>query len=1029
MTNPNCVRFFLFCGLVINSIISYGQSGPAGVGSSSDNALWIDIDRLSLSNGSVVSELTDFSGNANHIPLQGGTGATINANALNGQDLITFSGTDYYQGSSFSELDNISGLSYFAVHATTSGILTMLQYTGGGTQNLRAFTHRRVTDFNSWAPTISSVANIAYTGNASQNIHSFTWSESATTIDAFLNGGATGSRSSANGNPGTHQFLSVGRNTYNSAYFLTGEIAEILIYNTNLNTTQRIIIENYLSAKYALALAANDKYTFDATHGNEVAGIGQTSVTDNHTAAQGTSILLIENPAGMSDGEFAMWGHDAAGTGTNNTDFMSGDTTQLDQEWRWDETGGDVGAVDVTFDMTGIAMGTDPTKYILIATDDGDFTTNRSVLGDGNAIGVNNLSVNGNLITFSGVDFTDQDYFTIAYNGKLDDATALNFAGVQENWNVALTWDINQVPDSSLNAIIFAGGNDVLVNVNSTINDLTIQSGSSLTVGTGVTFKIFGNVIVEAGATFTCNTGSTVSFESISGAQTITNSSTDPISFYNLSIDNNLGVSLNSGPASVSSALDLIDGTFTINDNLTFVSDASVTGHIETVGATGNLIGNIIAQRFADTRNAGWNDIASPVVGTTIADLDDDLFISGVAGADGYAANTSGGGFISIYKMNNVTQSWEAVANVNDAMTNGEGFEIWLADDLSTFGGKSWTMAGSIDLTNTTQQTLDIETGWNLVGNPYPAFLDFESISNRSGNVTNNEFWTVEAATNSFVVKNALQMIPPGQGFWVLTSSGTDLTVDPTTDFVASNSTIMYKNDYIADEEVRILIQNQDSEKPLGSNVYLRKNQNAYAGADLMDIPALKRPEPKSCHIAFDNFGKQNLVNYVSVDEDHLELPLSIESGMEANFTMTFEGIDQFYEYQCINLVNDATGEKIPLTSESEYEFKLGENKPVQMRLILSKEDYADCLAPSFYSAGDVSVTAQGKTVFTDFSLDRGATAEIRIIDMLGNTVVSETRNVGYNRETFNLENAGSGVYLISVTINGDTQTEKVILQ
>lgn len=1019
--------FIFILGISLNT---FCQTGPAGVGTSSTLKIWIDADQESYSNGASASTLNDWSGNGNN--FDGTSAPAFVSSAINGNPAFLFDGTNRLTNNSLVGLDNITSATWFCIAqksvSTSWQTIFAINYAENSEKIAINYANLRLRS----ALKRDAGSFIVQTASASSSyrILSSSWNSSSTSFQTWLEGSSVGSTTSTGATnfttAGTAQF---GRNLVNSGGSFSGNMAETIVFNTAINTTQRIIIENYLSAKYALALSANDKYTFDAAHGNEVAGIGQTSATDNHTAAQGTSILLIENPAGMSDGEFAMWGHDAAGTGTNNTDFMSGDTTQLDQEWRWDETGGDVGAVDVTFDMTGIAMGTDPTKYILIATDDGDFTTNRSVLGDGNAIEINNLSVNGNLITFLGVDFTDQDYFTIAYNGKLDDATALNFAGVQENWNVALTWDINQVPDSSLNAIIFAGGNDVLVNVNSTINDLTIQSGSSLTVGTGVTFKIFGNVIVEAGATFTCNTGSTVSFESISGAQTITNSSTDPITFYNLSIDNNLGVSLNSGPASVSSALDLIDGTFTINDNLTFVSDASVTGHIETVGATANLIGNIIAQRFADTRNAGWNDIASPAVGTTIADLDDDLFISGVAGADGYAANTSGGGFISIYKMNNVTQSWEAVANVNDAMTNGVGFEIWLADDLSTFGGKSWTMAGSIDLTNTTQQTLDIETGWNLVGNPYPAFLDFESISNRSGNVTNNEFWTVEAATNSFVVKNALQMIPPGQGFWVLTSSGTDLTVDPTTDFVASNSTIMYKNDYIADEEVRILIQNQDSEKPLGSNVYLRKNQNAYAGADLMDIPALKRPEPKSCHIAFDNFGKQNLVNYVSVDEDHLELPLSIESGMEANFTMTFEGIDQFSEYQCINLVNDATGEKIPLTSESEYEFKLSENKPVQMRLILSKEDYADCLAPSVYSAGDISVTAQGKTVFTDFSLDRGATAEIRIIDMLGNTVVSETRNVGYNRETFNLENAGSGVYLISVTINGDTQTEKVILQ
>jgi hypothetical protein len=1021
---------FLIISFILSSVILSAQSGPGGVGTSSSLVLWIDINALALGNGSLVQNLNDISGNSN-IFTQSAAGyqATLTTSALNGKSVLNFSG-NHYDLNNFTNFEGLTETTSFFVANYNSLGTSQFIFNIRDSQNNQAYCTRTVnSSFTQYYLTGSSVNRVLSTANTNYNIHTSNWNASTGAFGTHINSATISTRTDAGQSFNGITRIRIGRpaNAFSNSF--DGNLAEMIYFNTAINTTQRIIIENYLSSKYALALSANDKYTLDATHGNEVAGIGQTSATDNHTAAQGTSILLIENPAGMADGEFAMWGHDAAGTGSNNTDFMSGDTTQLDQEWRWDETGGDVGAVDVTFDMTGISMGTDPTKYILIATDDGDFTTNRSVLGDGNAVGVNNLSVVGDLITFSNVDLTDLDYFTIAYNGQLDDAIALNFAGVQENWSSALTWDINQVPDSSLNAIIFGGGNDVLIDVNSTINDLTVESASSLTIDNGITLQIFGDLKVESGATLTCNTGSTISFESQTGTQRILNNSANTVTFYNLSINNTFGVSLSNGPAGLSSALDLVDGTFTINDNFTFLSDASVTGHIETVGATANLTGNIIAQRFGDTRNAGWNDISSPAVGSTIADLDDDLFISGVAGADGYAASTAGGGFVSIYKMDNVTQAWEAVANVTDAMTNGVGFEIWLGDDLSTFGGKTWTMAGSIDLTNTTQQTLDIETGWNLVGNPYPAFLDFEAISGRAGNVTNNEFWTVEAATNTFVVKNSLQMIPPGQGFWVLTSSGTDLTIDPTTDFIASNSTAMYKNDYIADEEVRILIQNQDSDKPLGSNVYLRKNQNAYAGADYLDIPALKRPEPKSCHIAFDNLGKQNLVNYVSTNKEHLELPLNIESGMAANFTMTFEGIDQFSEYQCINLVNDATGEKIPLTSESKYEFKLGENEPVNMRLILSKEDYADCLAPSMYSAGDVSVTTQGKTVFTDFSLDRGATAQIRIIDMLGNTIVSETRNVGYNRETFNLENAGSGVYLISVTINGDTQTEKVILQ
>ena len=53
------------------------------------------------------------------------------------------------------------------------------------------------------------------------------------------------------------------------------EIAEIIIYNNLINNAQRIIIANYLSSKYNIAIFnPSDRYSYDASYGNDVAGIG-----------------------------------------------------------------------------------------------------------------------------------------------------------------------------------------------------------------------------------------------------------------------------------------------------------------------------------------------------------------------------------------------------------------------------------------------------------------------------------------------------------------------------------------------------------------------------------------------------------------------------------------------------------------------------------------------------------------------------------------------------------------------------------
>ena len=109
----------------------------------------------------------------------------------------------------------------------------------------------------------------------------------------------------------------------------------MIVYNSTLNQTQRILVENYLAAKYDLALVAGiDKFAFEATHNHDVAGIGRFSSEDYHTGATSGNILTIDNPADLNDGEYLIFGHDDADiSGWSGNEVPSDSLRRLNREW------------------------------------------------------------------------------------------------------------------------------------------------------------------------------------------------------------------------------------------------------------------------------------------------------------------------------------------------------------------------------------------------------------------------------------------------------------------------------------------------------------------------------------------------------------------------------------------------------------------------------------------------------------------------------------------------------------------------
>jgi hypothetical protein len=141
-----------------------------------------------------------------------------------------------------------------------------------------------------------------------------------------------------------------------------GHVAEVLVFNKAINNAERVVVDNYLAAKWDLSLASGDHYAGSQTgagnFGNEVFGIGQ-HIDGSELSASGGGFGGLElNEASNSLGtdEWVLAGHNAA------TGLSGGLDSHWNRTWYIDQTG----TVDTTlvFDWTDAGLGSIDPAYV-----------------------------------------------------------------------------------------------------------------------------------------------------------------------------------------------------------------------------------------------------------------------------------------------------------------------------------------------------------------------------------------------------------------------------------------------------------------------------------------------------------------------------------------------------------------------------------------------------------------------------------------------------------------------------------------
>ncbi len=634
------------CLLIASSTLSAQPgTGPGGVGNStapSDLKFWVKADAEAYSDIACTTPAAD-SGTVACWADQSGNGSdaqqslvirqpkwkTAILNSVHAQPVLRFDGVDDF-------------LTSVAVPVTGALGRTLIAVITNGADS--GFAYQHIAHYGSnglgKAYGLCFRTNGNQTGGAGTNIGNHYWSlgfssnltqtaaplildvqYNGTQDELFANGSTQGTRiATLNTNNVDGIRLGSRINAVDGAEFFSGDIAELIAYGVQLTTPQRVLVENYLSSKYDIALTAQDKYAGDSA-GNgdydlQVAGIGRDS---GSSSTQGVSagLILTDNGFLQDNGDYLLAGHRVTTNVGVNSDLPVGVVARFQRIWylHLTDVSNNGGGAKLTFDFATAGLGSIPgggNAFHLLARagTSGNFTslaTSTDVTGDQVTFTIANVQA-----TLAG----QGPYFTVGFTPSVDLRITKTDGASQAVAGQGVTYTIQASNLGTTNVT----GATVGDNFPGTISGVSWTC--SATAGSSCSSSGNGNlsdlVDLQAGGTVTYTATGTVS-AAATGSLINTASVTTPIGVTDSVLSNNSATDTDTIAVQANLAISKTDGETLVNDGDTVIYTITVTnpsGPANAVGATvSDPFPAALTCSWTCSGNGGATCTAGPVAG------------------------------------------------------------------------------------------------------------------------------------------------------------------------------------------------------------------------------------------------------------------------------------------------------------------------------------------------------------------------------------------------------------------------------
>ena len=608
-------------------------------------------------------------------------------------------------------------------------------------------------------------------------------------------------------------------------------------------------------------------------------------------------------------------------------------------------------------------------------------------------------------------------------------------------------------------------------------SNINIASGKTLTMESGSQLVAYGTLVLEGtlignSSKFTfsgdVSVGVSGSFDLTSTSLILDGTSTQEINginnLKNFTIDNTSGVKINSD-------LVVTDTLFIVNGILTLESGTSFVSNIK----QGNTTDLIARREISGT--TGWR-LISPPIDSDYNDFLDGAITQGYSGAY-YSTGSNPGDTVQpnvLYYDETYTgtdnQRWRAPVSAATSLTPGRGLFVYffgsqasdsryndaLPDTLQIQGAEN--DGNGTTFTFPITYTVAADSGWNLVGNPFTATIDWDD-GNWTKTNMNNSIYVWDPSTNDYLTWNGLTgsltdgIIAPFQGFWVKANGAgaPALKVNKTSKTIGGT---FYKSNR-GTPTIELTLKSDSLEK----STHFSFTEEGSSGADDLDAYRLLPFDTDTYLELFSllDDGTQLAINNLPRDFGvPIDIPIYVngfKNGKQLNsdFTLTWEGLKEVPDSWSLQLLDRNKKEITNLNQSETYSFSVNSRskKSVQAnspnKSSITEKNKALNLEAEFFlriSPGDdalglpkaFSLSQNFPNPFNpstnlQFSLPLRSNVTLIIYDVIGRevtTLVNTELPAGIHTVEWNATKLSSGVYFYRLVTPKNVFVKKMTL-
>lgn len=454
----------------------------------------------------------------------------------------------------------------------------------------------------------------------------------------------------------------------------------------------------------------------------------------------------------------------------------------------------------------------------------------------------------------------------------------------------------------------------------------------------------------------------------------------------NLTVNGGAAMTINSG-ITVN-----VPGNFTLESDATHTRSGSLINN-----GTLNVTGNRTVKRWLE---GGKNHfISTPLrIGTTINTIYD----------------PSNNGWT--YRWDEPTATWVNMYELTDPLIVGNGYCVnYTQGETLSFSITDNPGFNAGTTYNPTTTYTDVNKGWNLVGNPFTATLNWLGSGWTKTKIDNAVYFFNGTTYASFVggssVNGGTQYIPAMQGFFVHTNGSSP-------NFIMPKASLVHNaQEYYKDEEMnalRINVQGNGYSDESMIKFDAASSNNFDSDFDAYKILGMNEDVPQIFSYSADTNYSINCLSEIS---SNLVIPVAVRIGVNGIYTLNASQLESFNSNVSIYLEDTCTNTFTDLRDNSSYSFQTNEgcfNRfKIHFNMTTGIKD----------PQSNILVYTSGKNIFIK---NIGGVAEIYNLE--GQKVAMKTL-VGNSMNTINLNNVNEGVYLVKVVNGSSAHNVKVFVK